>query len=97
MSNEWIVSALKEARERQGLSQRKLSRKVKIPQSHISKIESGEVDLQISSLIELSRALDLEVMLIPRSLVLAVEALQRSNIRNSDEQIPMYRLDQEDV
>jgi transcriptional regulator with XRE-family HTH domain len=74
-----LVSALKQARENKGLSQRALSAKIDVPQSPISKIESGRVDIKASSLIELARALDLEIMLIPRSLVPAVESLTRTS------------------
>ena len=76
-SVEHIGTILKNARLEKGLSQRALSVKSGVPQSHISKIESGLVDLQTSSLIELSRVLDLELMLVPRTLVHTVHALQR--------------------
>ena len=72
-----IAQELKAARNKKGLSQRELGAKVGIPQSHISKIENGAVDLKTSSLIELARALDLELMLVPRALIPAVQGLQR--------------------
>jgi transcriptional regulator with XRE-family HTH domain len=71
------VKLLKSARERQGLSQRALAAKIGVPQSHLSKIETGRVDIQTSSLIELARALDLELVLVPRRLLPAIAALQR--------------------
>lgn len=89
-----IGKALKKARETKSLSQRELSQKTGIPQSHISKIENGTIDLQISSLIELSRMLDLEPMLVPRELVVNVIGLMRK--RKGDEQIPAFRLDDEE-
>ena len=73
-----IVQALKGARQEKGLSQRELSAKVGVPQGHISKIESGMVDLKLSSLIALARILDLELMTVPRKLVPAVQAVMRS-------------------
>ncbi len=73
-----IAQELKAARNKKGLSQRKLGAKIGVPQSHLSKIENGAVDLKTSSLIELARALDLELMLVPRALVPAVQGLQRS-------------------
>lgn len=76
-SVEHIATAIKAAREKRELSQRALGAKIGIPQSHISKIENGAVDLKASSLIALSRALDLELMLVPRVLVPAVKGLQR--------------------
>lgn len=75
-SLEYIAEAIKDGRKEKGLSQRALSKRVGVPQGHISKIENGVVDLQTSSLIEISRALDLEVMLISRKLVPAVRSLQ---------------------
>lgn len=71
------VQALKEARAQKGLSQRALAKLADVPQSHISKIESGAVDLRLSSLVEIARVLDLEVMLVPRKVVPAVKSIVR--------------------
>jgi transcriptional regulator with XRE-family HTH domain len=87
-----IGATLKKARLEKKLSQRELSEKVGMPQSHISKIESGLVDLQTSSLIELSRILELELMLVPRILVNTVQALQRE--QKGSKPRPMYRLEE---
>lgn len=73
-----IATALKNARETKGLSQRALSELAHMPQSHISKIESGGVDLRVSSLVELARVLDLELALVPRKSVSAVNSIVRS-------------------
>ncbi len=77
-ANEAIIAALKAARESGGLSQRDLSAKAGVPQSHISKIEGGGTDIRLSSLIELARALELELVLVPRHLVPAVEGVLRA-------------------
>jgi transcriptional regulator with XRE-family HTH domain len=77
-ANEAIIAALKTARESGGLSQRDLSAKAGVPQSHISKIEGGGADIRLSSLIELARALELELVLVPRHLVPAVEGVLRA-------------------
>jgi transcriptional regulator with XRE-family HTH domain len=74
----YIFEALKSAREAKQLSQRAFGAKTGVPQSHISKIESGAVDPQLSTLIELARLLDLEVILVPRALVPAVQGIVRS-------------------
>jgi transcriptional regulator with XRE-family HTH domain len=74
-----IARTLKEARENKGLSQRALSAKAGVPQSHISKIEKGAVDLRLSSLIELARVLDLELTLVPRKTVPAVNSIVRNS------------------
>ena len=49
-----------------------------MPQSHISKIESGVVDLRLSSLISLARVLDLELAFVPRKIMPAVRSIVRS-------------------
>jgi transcriptional regulator with XRE-family HTH domain len=70
--------ALRDARAAKGLTQRDLGERVGLPQSHISKIEHGAVDLQFSSLTELARALDLELKLVPRQALPAVEGVVRT-------------------
>lgn len=72
-----IGNKLKAARTRKGLSQRALAARTGLLQAQISKIENGASDLRVSSLIALSRALDLELELIPRKALPAVEALVR--------------------
>jgi transcriptional regulator with XRE-family HTH domain len=73
-----IAMALKEARERKSLSQRELSARSGVPQAKISRIEREGVDMQITTLIALGRALDLEVELVPRKALPAVETIVRS-------------------
>lgn len=70
-----IARALKAAREAKGLSQRALSQRVGLTQAHISRIEGATVDIRLSSLIELARALDLDVTLVPRQAVPAVKSV----------------------
>jgi transcriptional regulator with XRE-family HTH domain len=86
MSNtETLTQTLRTTRESHGLSQAALGEKVGAPQSYISKVENGGVDLQTSSLVELARALELELVLVPRALLPAVTALQQENPRTSDD------------
>jgi len=77
-----ITDKLKATREAKGLSQRKLSQLAGVPQAHISKIESGNVDLRISSLNQLSRALGLELILVPRKSLPAVNTIARGVVRS---------------
>ncbi len=81
--NDRILRSLREARQRKGLSQRELSAKSGVPQSHISKIENGDVDLRVSSLVALARVLDLELELVPKKTVPAVKSIVRSSV-NTD-------------
>ena len=71
--NAHIYQALKAARAKKGLNQRDLSQMTDVPQSHISKIENGAVDLRVSSLISLARALGHELLLVPRELLRGIE------------------------
>lgn len=91
---EKIASEIKAARQKKGLSQKALSLKVGIPQSHLSKIEKGVVDLQTSTLIQISRALDLELVLVSKNYLSAVQALQRG--LPASDPIPAYQLSEED-
>ena len=78
---EKLAAQLRQARIDRGLSQRALAGRVGIPQGHLSRIENGAVDLQASSLIQLARALDLEMTLIPRRALPAVAALNGRGVR----------------
>jgi len=77
-ATEYIAQILKAARQGKGLSQRALSKLAGMPQSHISKIENGAVDLRLSSLVEIARVLDLAVTLVPRKSATAVQSIIRS-------------------
>ncbi|MCY4260429.1 MAG: helix-turn-helix transcriptional regulator [Rhodobacteraceae bacterium] len=78
-ATEPVTLSLKAARERKGLSQRTLGAQAGVPQSHISRIEKGVVDLRLSSLVELARTLDLELMLVPRGKTAVVQAIIRDD------------------
>ncbi|MDF2096645.1 helix-turn-helix domain-containing protein [Aquibaculum arenosum] len=98
---EEIAGTLKAARRRKRLSQRALGELVGLPQSHISRIESGGVNLQLASLIELARVLELELKLIPRKALPAVDSAVRMSMqaaRDADGLAgvrPAYVLDEE--
>jgi transcriptional regulator with XRE-family HTH domain len=100
---EAFAPSLRQARLQKGWSQRDLSGKAGIPQAHISRIESGAVDVKVSTLVELARLLDLELVLAPRASLPAVKALIREveaghglGHARSPAQSPAYSLDDED-
>ncbi|HML96604.1 MAG TPA: helix-turn-helix transcriptional regulator [Thermodesulfobacteriota bacterium] len=76
-TTEELAAELRKARKKAGLTQKELGEKTGIPQSHISRIEKGEVDIQASSLVGIARVLGLELMLVPRELAAAVDGLMR--------------------
>jgi len=94
-----MARTLKSAREARGLSQRELGRRAGVPQGHISRIESGAVDLRLSSLIALARALELEPTLVPRRAMAAVQAIVRgTDLADSEGSArPAYSLDDDDA
>ncbi len=77
-ATEDLAKVLRSARTSKRLSQRELSERAGLPQAHISKIENGAVDLRVSSLVALARVLDLELTLVPRKAVPAVQSIVRS-------------------
>lgn len=76
--SENLIAQTREVREASGLSQRALSDRAGLTQSHISQIESGKMEPGLSSFIDLTRALDLEVMLVPKKLMPAVLSLVKA-------------------
>jgi transcriptional regulator with XRE-family HTH domain len=62
------------ARERLGLSQSELARRLGVSGANLSRIEHG-ADLRVSTLLDVARALQLEPMLVPKESVPSVRAL----------------------
>ncbi|MCZ7620160.1 MAG: helix-turn-helix domain-containing protein [Myxococcota bacterium] len=68
---------LHQARLSRGWSQLELGRRVGLPQMHVSAIETGRTVPRFDTLLELVRVLDRDLVLVPRALVPAVNALVR--------------------
>lgn len=92
--SEDLVLTLRQARKKAGLNQRMLAKKIGVPQSHISKIESGKIKPTITSIIAIGRVLGFEIMAVPKQYVAAVKSLSQNN--NQQKQQPAYSLDDED-
>ncbi|RWI46336.1 MAG: XRE family transcriptional regulator [Mesorhizobium sp.] len=76
--SESLTAQAREVREASGVSQRALSERAGLTQSHISQIESGKMEPGLSSFIDMTRALGLELMLVPKKLVPAVLSLVKA-------------------
>jgi HTH-type transcriptional regulator / antitoxin HipB len=88
---------IKEARKKRGWGQRKLASLVGLQQPHISAIESGEIVPRFDTLIEIVRVLDLDLILVPRPLVPAVQSLIRAGEKSSgDTEQPLYAISDEE-
>lgn len=92
-----LIHALKAARVAKGVRQRVLAEQLGIPQSHLSRIETGQVNITLANFSELARLLDLEVMLVPRQDRAAVHGLLQSasSSPEHDTQQPAYTIDDE--
>jgi transcriptional regulator with XRE-family HTH domain len=88
---------IKEARAKHGWGQRELGSQVGLPQPHISAIESGEIVPRFDTLLDLVRVLDLDLLLVPRSLVPAVQSLIRSQKQPESVEKPLYATDDEEL
>lgn len=73
--------ALVAARQARGWSQTQLGKRVGLPQAHISHIETGKTSPQFNTLLDLVRVLDHDLLLVPRPLVPATQALIRDHRR----------------
>lgn len=72
-----LLRALIAARQALGWSQRELGGRVGLPQVHISGIETGKVVPRFNTLLDLVRVLGYDLLLVPRSLVPAVQSMSR--------------------
>lgn len=87
---------IKQARARRGWGQRQFGAVVGLPQSHISAIESGETVPRFDTLLDLVRVLDLDLLLVPRPLVPAVQSLIRAHKEPESEEKPLYAADEDE-
>lgn len=88
-----LSDVLRDARQRTQLSQQQLAHKLGLRQRQISDLERATTDSRLSTIQNVARALDLELMLIPRHLIAAVETLQRAGTEAGTR--PLYALDDE--
>jgi transcriptional regulator with XRE-family HTH domain len=91
---------LAEARHRRGWSQAEVGRRTGLPQAHISGIETGKIVPRFDTLLDLVRVLDYDLLLVPRSLVPAVQAITRdqnlsSGVATDEGERPLYATDDE--
>ena len=92
-----IRESIKDARGKRGWGQRELGAAVGLPQPHISAIESGEIVPRFDTLLEIVRALDLDLLLVPRSLVPVVQSLIRAQKEPESAERPLYAADDDEV
>ncbi len=79
-----IYGIIKERRKTLGLTQKVVSEKLSIPQSHFSKIESGLSDTRMSTIVDICRVLELEMTLVPNNKIRVVRALMEDSYARMD-------------
>jgi len=87
-----IPNALKRAREKKGWSQSQLAEAVGLSQGHISDNERDKISPRLDTVIEIARTLELESLMVHRSLVPIVGALIDQKERPSEDptNTPLY-------
>jgi HTH-type transcriptional regulator / antitoxin HipB len=90
-----IPNVLRQARLRGQLTQQELAAKLGLRQRQISDLERATIDPRLSTVQNVARALDLEVIVISRHLISAVEALQRAG--SGAGKRPLYALSEDDT
>jgi transcriptional regulator with XRE-family HTH domain len=73
--SEELIREVQGQRRKAAMSQRALADRSGLTQAHISQIETGRLEPGLSSFIQMARALDLEVVLVPKKLLPAVEGV----------------------
>jgi transcriptional regulator with XRE-family HTH domain len=94
-----LRQALRQAREEHGWSQRDLASRLSVGQRHISGIESGKIVPRYDTLLELVRALESDLLMVPRVLVPVVQSLVRDHLKDQlgeGEERPLYAADNDE-
>jgi transcriptional regulator with XRE-family HTH domain len=95
-----LRQTLIDARHQRGWSQAELGRRVGLPQTHISGIETGKVVPRFDTLLEIVRVLDHDLLLVPRHLVPVVQSLTRdhasrgAHAADDEDERPLYAPDE---
>jgi HTH-type transcriptional regulator / antitoxin HipB len=90
-----IAQTLRKSRMLHDLKQADVAKRLGMRQSQISTIERGLVSPRLSTVEDVARVLDLELMLVPRQLVAVVNALVDANKDRSPDR-PLYALDDDE-
>ena len=72
---EGIRSTIRNARSDRGWSQAATGRQAGLTQKHVSAIESGKIMPRFDTLLDLVRMLDLDLVIVPRSMTPTINAM----------------------
>jgi transcriptional regulator with XRE-family HTH domain len=87
-----LAGQLAATRKAKGLSQQALAHRLGMKQSQISDIEAGKRNVRMGTLIEVGRAIGLELVMVPRSVLPAIAYVVKSadSVADTSEQRSMY-------
>lgn len=90
---------IREQRKAKGWSQQELAKKAGLAQRHISGIETGKIVPRYDTLLDILRVLDRDLILVPRKLLSAVQALIRDHrnrsVHGQTEERSLYAVDED--
>lgn len=97
---EGLRTEIRAARLAKGWSQLELGEKVGLAQKHVSGIETGKIVPRFDTMLDLLRALDLDLVVVPRALTPVVSSLTRDHRNRTahgteDAERPLYATDGE--
>ncbi len=90
-----IFESLRQGRLQHKLNQTALAKKLGVRQSQISDLERAAVDPRLSTVQDVARVLDFELMLVPRQLIPVVKGLVRAKDASTENR-PLYALESDD-
>jgi transcriptional regulator with XRE-family HTH domain len=79
-----FLNFLKTARQKRAYTQQRVAERLGIKQGYMSDLEKGRHDPRLSTFLEWSRLLGFELMLVPKELVLTVNAILGEETSNDD-------------
>lgn len=94
-----LTAGLAAKRKASRLSQQRVARMAGATQAALSRIERGIADPSLSTVLEIAHALGLELRLVPRQMVPAIDILLRppkSGSAEPQDEVPLYAPERED-
>ncbi len=85
-----LLKKIKTARLEKGLKQSEFGKKLGLPQSYISRIERGGSDPRLSTVVDMARIVDKELILVSRKLVPVIKSM----IEGGSDQKPIWKPDE---
>jgi predicted transcriptional regulator len=95
-----VAADLATARKRLGLSQRAVATRAGMTQAAVSLIEAGSLNPHLTTFLDLVRALELDVRLVPRQVSPTLDAFLESQERSTKDRPlshALYALDSDDA